>query len=86
MLLTNSDELCSKLAPVANGLFGKLSIILSEVARSKVISDRYLCDYDKISVMIEQIKDQNDFYKLCDAMKELKHETLANKLKSAAND
>lgn len=82
-----SDELCSKLEPVVNGLFRKLSIIFSEKDRSKITSERFLCDYDKIGVMIEQIKDEKAFYKFCDAIKELKYETLANELlKSAAND
>ena len=85
--MDHSDELCTCLQPVINGLVNKLGTTLSERTRSKVKTNRHLSDYEKVEVVINSIKNRQEFDRFCNILEELKHKLLAEiLLKSTASD
>ena len=85
-LVDYSDELCSSLQPVINGLVNKLGTTLSKRTRSRVKTDRLLSDYEKVDEVVKSIKKREEFDKFCNTLEEFKYESLADTLKSAASD
>ena len=71
------------MGPVANGLVNILWNTLSPAERSRVTTERLLSDYDKVGVIIDNIKSREEFHNFCNVLEcKLNHSRLANILRS----
>ena len=84
--MDHSDKLCSRLTPVVTDLVIKLGTTLSERTRSRIKTDRYLSDYEKVEVVINSIENRQELDKFCSILEKLNHKPLTDTLKSAASD